>query len=433
VSRDTQSVTVIIVSVRPNCDSSDAEVQMSRVVRIDSDAEVQMSRVVRTLVFPLALVALGCQSTSTTSHKLGGAAQKGPFATGTQITVAELDKTLAPTGRIFSSTITSNSGTFSIPSVQLSSPYVKLTASGFYFDEFANALTVAPLTINAIADVTKESTVNVNLISALEGPRVETLIGMGVTFAQAKAQAESEVLGMFGITLNNAPPSETLDISGNSDADAALLAVSLMVLGHRSTAELSALVTDIAEDLKSDGSLSNASYGSALISGAIVMDMAAVRANLTQYYTSVGVTATLGNFEPYVSAFVAAAKYPYVSPIGYPDSGQAGVNVLAKSQTTLKPGHFGLHAQPPAGHTAKIGLTLKSGSSGAPSWAFAIGSCWRVSELVAGHQEISIPLAAASQDCDTDFLVFEAIAVQFDYYDDGATKPTFTKTVTFAP
>jgi hypothetical protein len=128
------------------------------VVNRDTWIREQMSKAIRAIVFPK-------------TYKLSGAAQKGPFGDGTQITVAELDKMLAPIGRTFTSTITSSSGTFSIPNVQLSSPYVKLTASGFYFDELANALTVAPLTINAIADVTNASTVNVNLISALEGPR----------------------------------------------------------------------------------------------------------------------------------------------------------------------------------------------------------------------------------------------------------------------
>ena len=45
---------------------------------------------------------------------LGGAAQKGPFNNGTIINIAELNNSLSPTGKNFTSQIIDNSGTFSV-------------------------------------------------------------------------------------------------------------------------------------------------------------------------------------------------------------------------------------------------------------------------------------------------------------------------------
>ncbi|MDC3287938.1 hypothetical protein OAV00_03285, partial [Candidatus Marinimicrobia bacterium] len=74
---------------------------------------------------------------------LDGQAQKGPFNNGTAINIAELTNTLIPTGRNFSTTITDNTGRFSVPNVQLESPYVELRANGFYFNEVSNEISDA--------------------------------------------------------------------------------------------------------------------------------------------------------------------------------------------------------------------------------------------------------------------------------------------------
>ncbi len=64
---------------------------------------------------------------------LGGAAQKGPFNNGTIINIAELNNSLTPTGKNFTSQITDNSGKFSVSNVQMEFSYAQINASGFYF------------------------------------------------------------------------------------------------------------------------------------------------------------------------------------------------------------------------------------------------------------------------------------------------------------
>ena len=130
---------------------------------------------------------------------LSGQAQKGPFNNGTSINVAELSNTLSPTGRNFSSAITDNSGKFSVSNVQLISPFVELRATGFYFNEISNNISDAQLTLYALSDLTNKSSLNVNILTHLEKNRMQTLMSgdSSQTFAQAKIQAQEEVLAIF--------------------------------------------------------------------------------------------------------------------------------------------------------------------------------------------------------------------------------------------
>src|SRR5262249_31527891 len=66
-------------------------------------------------------------------------AQKGPLAQGSTVTVQELDATLAPTGKQYSYSVTSDLGAFS-PNAAFASQYVAASATGSYFDEVANTV-----------------------------------------------------------------------------------------------------------------------------------------------------------------------------------------------------------------------------------------------------------------------------------------------------
>ena len=114
-------------------------------------------------------------SGSAKSYTVSGYIQKGPYVQGTEITVRELDTSLSPTGRTFTGTIDDNTGTFSAKG-DLSSPYVELSADGYYFNEVSGSLSTAKLTLSALSDLTDNSSVNVNLMTHLEKKRVEYLI-----------------------------------------------------------------------------------------------------------------------------------------------------------------------------------------------------------------------------------------------------------------
>ena len=66
---------------------------------------------------------------------VAGVSQKGPFVTGSAVTVQELDGiTLKQTGKSFKGSIKSDKGDFAIKDINLGSQYAILEASGYYRD-----------------------------------------------------------------------------------------------------------------------------------------------------------------------------------------------------------------------------------------------------------------------------------------------------------
>ena len=88
-----------------------------------------------------------------TNFNVGGKVEKGPFVRGTAIQMQPLDADLDETGESFTSTITDNEGTFTFGSKLLKSPYVKLSASGYYFNEVTGELSKGTLALNAVANL----------------------------------------------------------------------------------------------------------------------------------------------------------------------------------------------------------------------------------------------------------------------------------------
>ena len=237
---------------------------------------------------------------------LGGQAQKGPFNNGTAINIAELTSTLSPTGRNFSSAITDNSGSFAVANVQLESPYVELRANGYYFNEVANEISSGQLTLFALSNLTGKTALNVNILTHLEKNRMVTLMSgdSPKTFAQAKLQAQEEVLAIFDYSRANVPESELLDISQDGAANAKLLAMSAIIQGDLTVGQMSQLLANLSTDIASDGTLDDASLRATLINNSKNLDMAEVRANLVAHYNSLGITATIPDFETEINQFL---------------------------------------------------------------------------------------------------------------------------------
>ena len=110
-----------------------------------------------------------------TNFNVGGKVEKGPFVRGTAIQMQPLDADLDETGESFTSTITDNEGTFTFGSKLLKSPYVKLSASGYYFNEVTGELSKGTLALNAVANLQNAADVNLNILSHLKYQRVKRL------------------------------------------------------------------------------------------------------------------------------------------------------------------------------------------------------------------------------------------------------------------
>ena len=242
----------------------------------------------------------------TKADKITGFVQKGPFIIGTQILMSELNASLNQTGMTFSTQIISNSGSFGFDGVVLVSDFVDLSASGYYFNEVTGNLSASPLTLFALSNLTDASSINVNILTHLEKKRVEYLVKqMGFSFTDAKTQAQEEILNIFGIESDDMQNSEYLDIIEDTEANAIMLAIAVILQGNRSVAALTELLATISNDLQVDGVLNNQSIIDNLRQSTLPLNLQNIRNNLETRYESLNTEYTIPDFEYFIEIFLA--------------------------------------------------------------------------------------------------------------------------------
>lgn len=167
---------------------------------------------------------------------ISGVVQKGPYAKGASVSVHELDAgMLLLTGNHYEGKVQNDSGAYSVTFDEFDSPYAILEASGLFRNELTGAKTKSSVTLYAVTDLSERDSVNVNLLTHLEYARVLYLVTVKhMSFSEAKAQAEREVMAAFGIK-GDFGLAEDLNAFGNGDGSAALLAMSVLVLGCLNT------------------------------------------------------------------------------------------------------------------------------------------------------------------------------------------------------
>jgi Bacterial Ig-like domain (group 2)/Immunoglobulin I-set domain/Galactose oxidase, central domain/Kelch motif len=290
-----------------------------------------------------------------------GVAQKGPFVKGSTVTAQELDVTLSPAGAQYSYKVNSNFGTFS-PASAFYSPFIGVSATGYYFDEIANAVSSGTVTLNAYSDLTSDSVLNVNVLTSLEYQRIQNLVTqLNMGFTAARTQAENEVLSALNIPTGNYGSFDTLDLSGNTDGDHVLAAISSLFTYGKSAGQLNQLIANFQSDIGTNGFITNPATAATLAAAAKGINPSAVAANLTHYYAGSGSTFTAANISDWIAqsgdgvigkfAFQVADATPstvfaFPSAVvaqfaGTPVSvtaGQLVVNGTAVSAATFNPG-----------------------------------------------------------------------------------------------
>lgn len=192
-----------------------------------------------------------------TNFNVGGKVEKGPFVRGTAIQMQPLDADLDETGESFTSTITDNEGTFTFGSKLLKSPYVKLSASGYYFNEVTGELSKGTLALNAVANLQNAADVNLNILSHLKYQRVMDLVAKDAkSFKEANNQAQEEVLKTFGLEKYAKTDVNHFSITSGTDEAAALIAVSSLILYNRSEAQITEYLSQLSEEFAEDGNFS---------------------------------------------------------------------------------------------------------------------------------------------------------------------------------
>jgi hypothetical protein len=237
----------------------------------------------------------------TTYSASGGVAQKGPLQAGSTVTAQELTANLSPSGKQYTYQITSDLGTFT-PSSAFGSQYVGITATGYYFDEVANTVSGGPVTLNSYSDLSKTSVLNVNLLTTLAYQRIQKLVSTsGMTFADATTQAENEVLAALNIQHGASyGPFNALDMSKGTDADHLLAAVSSLFVYGNTSGNMAALIASFEGDIANNGRITNAATAATLAASAHALDPAAIAANLSQKYASLGVTFSASDISSWI-------------------------------------------------------------------------------------------------------------------------------------
>ena len=193
--------------------------------------------------------------------------------------------------------------------VTLKSSYVRLSANGYYRNEVSGNRSASPITLNAVTDLLSRSTVNVNLLTHLEFDRVTYLMAHGggtLKIKAAKKQAEKEIFNAFHIDAAGFGYSEDLDVFGKTEADAALLAISILLQGDRSEAELTELLTDFSTDFSTDSSWDDLAKRAEIADSALSKDvqgkLATYRSNVEGWGLSTG---AVPHFEKYIRRFAS--------------------------------------------------------------------------------------------------------------------------------
>ena len=258
----------------------------------------------------VSIDSLGADSTISL-EALEGYTQKGPFLKGSSVYLYELNGSLNQTNGNFTSVITNDDGRYRFRTRGLKYPYAMVVVDGYYRNEVTGGISDAPIRLRAITDVSSRVTgsTNVNLLTHLEYDRVNILAtGPGkLKLKEAKHKAQTEILDAFHFDTNLVKnvQSEDMDVFGKSEADAALLAISILLQGDGSASDLSVLLTELADDLvdgKWDGAGSD-TLKSKLADWAFNADFSGrlrkFRGNVKKW----GLSDTVPEFEKYVRRF----------------------------------------------------------------------------------------------------------------------------------
>ena len=271
----------------------------------------------------IILIAIGCNKvdTATTNQPIpddiSGVVQKGPFVAGSSLTLFELDNQFTPTGRVFNTQTSDNKGSFQFNTTGLNSRYCILKADGYYFNEDQAFISNSQLTLYSLCDVGDTATkLNVNVLTHLIKPRIEYLIQNGSSFQNAKTQAQAELLNVFRLTKPGIKSFENLDITKSGDDNAILLAISLILQGTNYSIPFgnfdggfSERLTDLANDIKTDGVLNNDVLLYWLLNNSFLINESIVYSNLSNRYSQLGQTIANLDVRKYIDSFITQTSF----------------------------------------------------------------------------------------------------------------------------
>lgn len=191
------------------------------------------------------------------TYNVLGKVEKGPFVSGSTITIQLMDSKLQALGEFYSSTIQDDMGSFSFGSKLFQAPYAELTANGYFFNEVIGGLSSGTLNLRALVDLSDRSTVNVNILTHLKYQRILNLVNEGKKLSEANKQAQKELFTEFGLQKYSETDASQFTITGGTDESAALIAISSLLLVGRSEADLTEYLAKLCREFGQNGTFPN--------------------------------------------------------------------------------------------------------------------------------------------------------------------------------
>ena len=296
-------------------DGADGEVGIgcSILDRTDTTVVVVCGDSTITMDLPREIAEFDSEKIAVSLDSLIGYTQKGPFLKGSTVYLYELSdgRTLKQTNGNFTSNITRDDGRYKFLARDLVSQYAMVVVDGYYRNEVTGQSSNAPIRLKALTNMRKHSSVNVNILTHLEFERVYHLVTQGdsktkekLSVKQAKRQAQKEILKQFHIELGDSTDAEDMDVFGYSDADAALLAISILLQVGHTEAEMMALLTEISNEIVETGTWEGAradTIKAQIADRVLKMDLAELRRNVEGW----GLSDSVGDFEKFIRKYIA--------------------------------------------------------------------------------------------------------------------------------
>ena len=235
---------------------------------------------------------------------VAGLTQKGPFVAGSAVTVLGIDcKSMKLSDEHFEGEVKSEKGDFTVDDVSLKSSCAVLEATGKYRSEITGKMSSGEITLHALTNLKDRKNVNVNVITELEYERVMYLVTeKKMNFADAKKQAEKEVLAAFGIA-GNFDSSEDLNIFGKGDGNAALLAVSVLMQAETDAAGIEKRLEKFADSFAETGKWNDSSAKTAIEKWRVAAMADGTLDSIRKNVKSWGYADEVPDFEKYIETF----------------------------------------------------------------------------------------------------------------------------------
>lgn len=255
------------------------------------------------ILFIVTVALFGCSEKedekTNSKNNVNGTIEKGPFLTGSKVTLYELDENLNQTGKNFRTETINDKGDFSFSEIELSGRYIELEISGYFYNEIIGRHSNSQINLNAITDLSGEGNVNVNILTHLEFKRVKRLMKEGSSFLNAKRLAEKELLQIFHITTEFKNP-EKISLTDGDENAAMLLAISSILLYNKSEGEFSEFISKLSNEFAEEGTITSKLLLEEIYYGETGVNALSVMDNIKKYYRTQETEVVVNNIRKYI-------------------------------------------------------------------------------------------------------------------------------------